>query len=44
MQFMLLIYEDDGERVGRVSAAYMPMKKLDLATLEAAHRGEGVAK
>lgn len=28
-------------RTARVTAAYMPMKKLDLAVLEAAYRGEG---
>lgn len=28
------------EQLKRVTAAFMPMKKIDLATLEAAYRGE----
>ncbi|MEZ5995312.1 MAG: VOC family protein [Hyphomonadaceae bacterium] len=31
--------DPDKEKVGRVAAAFMPMKKLDIATLEAAFRG-----
>lgn len=31
--------DPDPERVARVTAAFMPMRKLDLATLEAAYAG-----
>jgi predicted 3-demethylubiquinone-9 3-methyltransferase (glyoxalase superfamily) len=38
-----MMTDPDPERVGRVVAAFMSMKKLDLAALEAAYRGEGDA-
>lgn len=34
-----MMTDPDPARVGRVVAAFMPMKKLDLAALEAAYRG-----
>lgn len=34
-----MMTDPDPERVARVTAAFMPMKKLDLAALEAAWRG-----
>jgi len=35
-----MMTDPDPERVGRVVAAFMSMKKFDLAALEAAYRGE----
>jgi predicted 3-demethylubiquinone-9 3-methyltransferase (glyoxalase superfamily) len=37
-----MLIDPDLSRVNRVIRAFMPMKKLDVAQLEAAYRGEGV--
>jgi predicted 3-demethylubiquinone-9 3-methyltransferase (glyoxalase superfamily) len=34
-----MMADPDPARVARVAAAFMPMRKLDLAVLEAAYRG-----
>jgi predicted 3-demethylubiquinone-9 3-methyltransferase (glyoxalase superfamily) len=39
-----MMTDPDPARVGRVAAAFMSMKKFDLAALEAAYRGDGDAK
>ena len=39
-----MMTDPDPERVGRVAAAFMAMKKFDLAVLEAAYRGERDAR
>ena len=32
--------DPDKEKVARVAAAFMPMKKLDIGAIEAAYRGD----
>jgi len=38
-RFLAMMQDDDAERVQRVFQAMLPMKKLDLARIEAAYRG-----